>query len=238
MPDKPTPCPGCAAPMRPLRLARKLDGEVTVDLCADCQALWFDAFESVQLTPGGTLALFDAVRAAPPGRRRALPSALPCPRCTLPLALTQDLQHTTRFSYYRCESGHGRFTPFVQFLREKDFIRPLAPAELARLKATIRTVSCSSCGAPVDLERDASCPYCRAPISILDPEAIATTVRSLTAAETRRATVDVDALVDGMLDAHRAAAQSEPNGGRGSGEAMAADLVALGLAAIGALLSR
>jgi len=225
--------------MRPLQLARKLDGEVTVDLCANCQALWFDAFESVQLTPGGTLALFDAVRAAAPGQRRALPAALPCPRCTLPLSLTQDLQHATRFSYYRCASGHGRFTPFVQFLREKDFIRPLTPAELARLKATIRTVNCSSCGAPVDLGSDTACPYCRAPISILDPDAIAATVRSLTAAETRRTTVDVDALVDGMLAAHRAAEQSERDDARrGPGATVAVDLVALGLAAIGALLGR
>jgi endogenous inhibitor of DNA gyrase (YacG/DUF329 family) len=225
--------------MRPLRLARKLDGEVTVDLCADCQALWFDAFESVQLTPGGTLALFDAVRTARPGQQRALAATLPCPRCTLPLALTQDVQHTTRFSYYRCASGHGRFTPFVQFLREKDFIRPLTPAELARLRATIRTVRCSSCGAPVDLESNTACPYCRAPISILDPEAIAATVGALTAAETRRATVDVDALVDVMLDAHRAAQQSERDDARRSpGAAAAVDLVLLGLAALGALLSR
>jgi len=31
-----------------------------------------------------------------------------CPRCDTPLAETQDLQHTTRFSYYRCVRGHGR----------------------------------------------------------------------------------------------------------------------------------
>lgn len=239
MPDKPTPCPGCAAPMRSLRLARKLDGELAVDLCADCQALWFDTFESVQLAPGATLALFDAIRTALPAERRALPATLPCPRCTLPLALTQDLQHTTRFSYYRCARGHGRFTPFVQFLREKDFIRPLAPAELARLRTMIRTISCSSCGAPVELGRDAVCPYCRAPIAILDPDALTATVRALESAEARRATVDVDALVDGMLEAQRHAAElAREEASRGSGAKTAVDLVALGLAAIGTLLGR
>ncbi len=65
--DKPTPCPGCAATMQPLRLTRKLEGELTVDLCADCQALWFDAFESGQLTPGATLELFEAIRKAAAG---------------------------------------------------------------------------------------------------------------------------------------------------------------------------
>jgi endogenous inhibitor of DNA gyrase (YacG/DUF329 family) len=225
--------------MRSLRLARKFDGELAVDLCADCQALWFDTLESVQLAPGATLALFDAIRTARPEARRALPATLPCPRCTLPLALTQDLQHTTRFSYYRCTRGHGRFTPFVQFLREKDFIRPLAPAELARLRATIRTVGCSSCGAPVDLEHDSACPYCRTPIAILDPDALTATVGALESAEARRTSVDVDALVDGMLEAQRHAAEfarEETPGG--SGARAAVDLVALGLAAIGTLLGR
>ncbi len=225
--------------MRPLRLARKLDGELTIDLCDDCQALWFDAFESVQLTPGSTLELFRAIETAPPSVRRALPARLPCPRCTLPLSLTHDLQHTTRFLYYRCASGHGRFTPFVQFLREKDFIRPLAPAERARLLATIRRVSCSSCGGPVDLEKDSACPYCRAPISILDPDAVEGTVRALESAETRRKVIDVDALVDGMLVAHRRAAELDSVEARGEGTGAAAvDLITLGLSAVASLLAR
>lgn len=225
--------------MRPLRLARKIGGELTVDLCADCQALWFDAFESVQLTPGATLELFGAIRRPGLSARRPLPARLLCPRCTLPLSLAHDLQHTTRFLYYRCASGHGRFTPFVQFLREKDFIRPLTPAERTRLLTMIRTVSCSSCGGPVDLENDSACPYCRAPISILDPDAIAATVRALESAERRRTTVDVDALVDGMLDAHRRAAELDRAAARPAESGAAAiDLVALGLTALAALLSR
>ena len=191
--------------MRPQHLASKIAGELTVDLCADCQAIWFDAFESTQLAPGATLQLFEAIRNARPAMRRPLPATLPCPRCTLPLSLTQDLQHTTRFSYYRCTGGHGRFTPFAQFLREKDFIRAPTPAELARVKASIRQISCSSCGAPIDLERDVACPYCRAPIAILDPDAIEATVRALESAEAKRTSVDVGALVEAMLDAQREA---------------------------------
>ena len=164
--------------------------------------------------------------------------ACPCPRCTQPLQLTHDLQHTTRFFYYRCEYNHGRFTPFLQFLREKDFIRAPSPAELARIKATIRIIRCSSCGAPVDLEKDAACPYCRAPIAILDPDAVAAQVRALRDAEAKRTTIDVNALVDGMLAAHQRAGQFERNEWRGGGSDAAVDLVALGLVAVASLLSR
>lgn len=225
--------------MRPQRLASKVGGELTVDLCADCQALWFDAHESTQLAPGATLQLFEAIRTAQPATRRPLPATLPCPRCTLPLALTHDLQHTTRFSYYRCTSGHGRFTPFAQFLREKDFIRAPTPAELARLKATIRQVSCSSCGAPIDLERDTACPYCRAPIAILDPEAVAATVRALQSEEAKRTSIDVEALVDAMLDAQREARGSTPwSVPTHQGSSATVDLVRLGLDAIAASMVR
>jgi len=31
---------------------------VVIDVCLPCQSFWFDAHESVQLSPGGTLALF------------------------------------------------------------------------------------------------------------------------------------------------------------------------------------
>ena len=236
--NKPTPCPGCGATMQPQRVPRKLVGEETVDLCAGCQALWFDAFESTQLTPGATLALFDTIRKSGSSSGRALPARLSCPRCTFPLVVTHDLQRATRFTYYRCESGHGRFTPFVQFLREKDFIRPLSPAELARLRQTIRVVQCSSCGAPVDLEKDAACPYCRAPIAILDPDAVNATIHALETAETKRATIDVDALVDGMLAAHgRDSAIAWQPQSAIAAAGLGVDLVGLGFVALAALVS-
>jgi hypothetical protein len=237
-PEKPTPCPGCGVTMQPLRLPRKPFGEETVDYCVSCQALWFDAFESVQLTPGATLTLFDTIRKSTPAAVHPQPSLLPCPRCTLPLEVTHDLQRTTRFTYYRCTAEHGRFTPFVQFLREKDFIRPLSPAELARLKETIRVVQCSSCGAPVDLEKDTACPYCRAPIAILDPDAVNATVRALASAETKRTTIDIDAVVDSILDAHRREREESASalGWSGAG-AVAVDLVALGLSAAAKVLT-
>jgi hypothetical protein len=185
------------------RLDRKPAGEASIDTCAGCRALWFDGFESLQLTPGATLALLRTIHEAEREPVRALAARLACPRCSGTLALTRDLQRTTRFSYFRCERGHGRFTPFMQFLLEKDFVRPLPPAELARLKSAVGTVRCSGCGAAIELATDAACRYCRAPVAVLDPDALSRTVASLSAAEARRHRIDPLALADGLLAAER-----------------------------------
>ena len=189
--------------MRALALSRTPHGDCVVDLCDACHALWFDRHESVQLTPGAIVELFQEVQRSPVPARRPLPERMRCPRCRGTLAKTQDLRHATRFTYWRCTNGDGRFTPFVQFLREKDFIRPLTPAEIERLKAHIRTVRCSGCGAPVDLAREMVCSFCRAPVEALDPDAMSRTLASLNTAERKRTTVDVDALADAIIASHR-----------------------------------
>ena len=185
------------------RLERKPTGAATIDVCAACRALWFDGFESLQLTPGATLALLKAIHDADRVPMRTMPSRLPCPRCSAALALTRNLQRTTRFSYFRCERGHGRYTPFMQFLLEKSFVRPLPPAEIERLRRAVGTVRCSGCGAAVDLATDTACRYCRAPVAVLDPDALSRAVESLTAAEARRNRIDPEALADGLLAADR-----------------------------------
>lgn len=174
--------------MRSLALPREPLAPVTVDVCDDCQALWLDATESQQLTPGSVIELFRQIGSSRPTHREPYPALMPCPRCTTPLDLTRDLQHATRFTYYRCRHGHGRFTPFVQFLREKNFIRPVDPAELARLRAIVTTVRCVSCGAPVPLDRAAVCPYCGAPVMLLDPDSVGSTLDRLSAEESKRTT--------------------------------------------------
>jgi hypothetical protein len=102
------------------------------------------------------------------------------------LVLSQDLCKTGHFSYYRCPRGDGRFTPFFQFLREKQFIRTVTEAELQRMRSEIRQVRCSECGAPIDLERDSQCRYCHAPISFIDPSAVAQALRLWSEAARRR----------------------------------------------------
>jgi len=222
--------------MAPLDLDRKPSGKLTVDLCGACQAIWFDSFESVQLTPGATLDLFRAVHAAKPETPRALSQQLSCPRCETLLALTHDLQHTTRFTYYRCRYGHGRFTPFFQFLREKNFVRPLAPAELERLKASVRTIRCASCGAPVDIERSTVCRYCQAPIVALDPDAVEKALHELDEAEHQRVTPDPNRIGDSIVALARLDREMEDARRRNGAEIAGIDLVGIGLSALGVFL--
>jgi hypothetical protein len=93
--------------MTPFDVARRPDGSLTVDLCAGCRAIWFDTYESLPLSPAGTLARFRAIHAMPAADRHPLPLRLPCPLCETVQAATQDVQHTTYFSSYRCRYGHG-----------------------------------------------------------------------------------------------------------------------------------
>ena len=224
-----TSCPGCGAGMQTLEFERLQGGVVALDFCFPCQVIWFDALESLQLSPGGILEVFRALHERQAPTRNTLPALLDCPRCQARLALTHDLQHTTHFTYFRCEFGHGRLTPFFQFLLEKNFVRPVTGTELAELKAKVRTIQCSNCGAPLDLEHDSACRYCGSPISILDPDAVAKTVNSLNTAQTRLNTVDVDRLATALL--------TTPPPDSAVPHLMS-DLVVTGLAAVAALLIR
>ncbi len=174
--------------------AHPLEGKygqpIALDLCFACSVVWFDGFESLLLAPGAILALFTTIherRTEQQPRPLARPS---CPRCRAALAETVDRQRHVQFRYWRCTAEHGRLTTFVEFLREKDFVRPLAPAELAELRAHVKTVRCDGCGAAVDLEKASMCGYCRSPVSTLDPGHVERIVAELRAAEEKRRTVD------------------------------------------------
>ena len=226
--------------MKAVELERRPAGTLVIDRCDDCQVLWFDPMESPQLSPKATLELFRDINAARPEVRRTLAQSMHCPRCDSLLALTQDLQHTTRFSYYRCLRGHGRLTPFFQFLREKNFIRPIPPEELERLKSLVKIVRCSSCGAPIDLTKSTACEFCRAPISILDPEAASLAVRELARIETPAGAAppptDAERAAAGVLATiqfDRALAREQAQRPDG----FAIDLVAVGLSALAGFLS-
>src|SRR5262249_30232221 len=145
---------------------RKPIGTLDLDICFTCRAIWFDQFESAQLTPGAIIELFRVINEPRDGPPRPLSDASRCPVCARTLVFTHDFERTNRITYYRCPSGHGRFTTFFTSLREKNFVRSLSPAEIDRLKASVKQVRCSSCGAPIDVERDAACHYCGAPIAI------------------------------------------------------------------------
>jgi ssDNA-binding Zn-finger/Zn-ribbon topoisomerase 1 len=165
-------CPGCGAAMQPEHFERSAGGELEIDICYACRAIWFDHMESAQLAPGGTIELFRKIHEHRGDGYHALPARMPCPRCHEALKLTNDIVKTGRVSYYRCGANHGRLTTFFHFLREKKFVRNLTPKELNTIKAKMAEVRCSGCGGPVDIQHDTACGYCRAPLSVLDAQAV------------------------------------------------------------------
>jgi hypothetical protein len=169
--------------MRQLTLPGHEQKTVEIDVCDTCRAFWFDRYESLQLSPGATLKLFSMMAeqgtVSPPPTRRPI-----CPRCGKPLILAHDWQFNTPFQYWRCEAANdGRFIMFVEFLREKQFVRAPTPQEVADLKTKLQTVHCENCGAPIDLAQGTVCPHCRSPLSIVDQKQMQDVAARLQAAD-------------------------------------------------------
>ena len=154
--------------MQPQTVAGHMGRAIEIELCDPCQSIWFDARENLQLTPGATLALFHLIgeHVSTPARQDG--DIAKCPRCKGQLRRTQDMQRTTRFEYFRCPNNHGRLTTFFDFLKEKDFIRPLTPRQIAELRKNVQIINCSNCGGPIDLAKASACAHCGSPLSMLD----------------------------------------------------------------------
>jgi Zn-finger nucleic acid-binding protein len=185
----PVVCPNCRLPLEQQTLEGLYGRTVVIDVCTGCQGIWFDEGESLQLSPNGTLTLFEIINARQ-GGRRSLNDRLECPRCGIRLSLAVDQQRDTKFQYHRCPRNHGRFITFFHFLRARNFVRNLNPREVADLRARVKQVNCSNCGAPIDLDKDVACSYCRAPISMLDPNQVKLALSELHAAAARRKEID------------------------------------------------
>jgi uncharacterized protein YbaR (Trm112 family) len=162
-----------------------LGRSVVIDICHACQSFWFDARESVSLSPGSTLALFRVIGEKLTRPQHTNSDLAKCPRCKGRLRRTQDMQRATRFEYLNCPNGHGRLTSFFDLLREKDFIRPLTPQQIAELRENVGSVNCANCGGPVDLSKGAACPHCSTPLSMLDMKQAEKLVAQLQKAEDR-----------------------------------------------------
>jgi transcription elongation factor Elf1 len=154
--------------MTAMTLDGHLGAQVTIDVCASCQAFWFDQFESLQLSAGSTLKLMKFIGEHSSPGKPSLPDALRCPRCATTLRLAHNMQRNMPFTYWRCGNEGGHFIGFFEFLKEKNFIHALSPEQIKELRQNIQFVNCSSCGASINLESDSACPYCHAPISMLD----------------------------------------------------------------------
>jgi hypothetical protein len=154
--------------METMTLAANVTAPLDIDVCADCQAFWFDKYESLKLAPASTLTLMKFIGEHTARAKELNSEQLRCPRCTALLKATTDMQRETKFNYWRCPQEHGRFIRFFDFLREKNFIRSLSGREVNELRQTMQTINCSNCGAPIDLAGSSACSHCGSPISMLD----------------------------------------------------------------------
>ena len=167
-------CTNCSAKMTAYMLPGHYNASVEIDVCMDCNAIWFDQFESMALSPDGTVALFQLIHqrgGTATSAATKFGEGLRCVTCGDGMRLTNDAVKSTRFTYQACRNGHGRLTTFYNFLAEKQFVRELTKAERAKLAARIEQIRCSGCGAAVNIGKVDACEYCRAPVSVFDRDA-------------------------------------------------------------------
>ena len=122
--------------------------QVEIDVCHDCNAIWFDQMESSKLSPDGTVTLFQLINergGASSTAASKFGQGLRCVTCGDGMRLTNDRVKNTRFSYQSCSRGHGRLTTFYNFLAEKQFVRELTQQERAKLATSVQQIKCSSC---------------------------------------------------------------------------------------------
>lgn len=192
-------CSGCSGTMSTLTLGKRLGSTIDIDYCAPCRLIWFDRYEDLQLSPAATLKLFGIITDRSSAAAAPLPGVLRCPRCTSTLLKTHDIQRNTRFQYWRCDQ-HGRLMTFIDFLRAKDFVRPLTPQQLSELRENVQTINCSHCGGTIDLAKDSVCGHCGAAISMLDLNQMAKTIGNLQAAAAPRDPSDLATVVLAMKE--------------------------------------
>jgi hypothetical protein len=229
-------CPCCSSEMTAVAVDARLGAPLTIDLCPASRAIWFDRFEDLQLSPAATLKIFGMISEQSNAAAAPWPGAIACPRCGAGLLYTHDIQRNTKFQYWRCDAGHGRLMSFIDFLRVKDFVRPLTPQQIAELRQNVQTINCSNCGGGIDLAKDTVCTHCGSAVSMLDLKQMAKTIGQLQAAA---------AGPQAIADAEAARASAPPRGAdldaliaaiRARGGAESRSLIETGFSMLGDLL--
>jgi hypothetical protein len=157
--------------MQQLTLDGHYGRSVDIDVCPGCHLLWFDNFETVNITGRGVLHLLRAIDAAHGSAHTPLGASIDCPRCGDALRQVHNLTTVGKTAHHECPHGHGAAQSFSLYLGEKGFVRPLLRPEIEQLKTRPEDrhlFTCINCGAPIDpRERDA-CGYCASPVRVLD----------------------------------------------------------------------
>ena len=230
--------------MAAYRVAGHNGVEIELDLCHACHGIWFDGNENLRMSPQGVIDLFGDLHQHRDDPHTPLAQTMHCPRCRRTLAQGVDVVKSGRYFTHRCPERHGRFTTFSSFMIEKGFVRQLTRPEIDDLAERVKVIECTSCGAPVDLRKEHACLYCRAALSLLDPQAVEKALSNLgrkqeRAEEGPRATNLADALVS--IERDRARQQREEQKERwqqGSAAPASTDLWAAGLELVWRVLMR
>lgn len=160
-------CGNCRQPMQRLALAGHYGQHVDLDLCRNCDLVWFDGTETAQLGGPALLELMGAMAAA-----RALPHEMlradaRCPRCDGALQLVHNQSRWGQSSQLQCGRRHGAYQSFAQFLQEKGLLRPMSLVDRAKLLHDRGGIECVNCGGEIGKD-DELCPWCRSIPSLLD----------------------------------------------------------------------
>ncbi len=189
--------------MQVLPLASVLGGTVELDLCFACRGIWFDPQENLRLAPAAVVELFKLLHAHRLDEVTPLAQRLSCPRCQRGLAQGFDVVKSGRYITYRCAQRHGRFSTFSSFMIEKGFVRQLNGAEIDDMARRVGVISCTGCGAPVDLRKDHACPHCRSALSLLDPQAVEQALQGYETAARQGEGVKIPQLADALMMVER-----------------------------------
>jgi hypothetical protein len=217
-------------------------GVVELDICFECQGIWFDHRENLKLSPQAVVELFSLLHQHRTDERRPLQHNLACPRCVRPLSQGYDLVRSGRYMVYRCAQQHGRFSAFSSFMVEKGFVRHLTRAEVQDLARRVDAIYCTGCGAPVDIRKDHACPHCRAAFSLIDPDAVKRALEGYRVASAQsQAAVPSPDLADALMmlerDRNRALRERQKNRFSGDDEgSITGDLLSAGVALVAGML--
>ncbi len=226
-------CPSCHGAMTPTAFRTHVDTALDIDICWPCHLVWFDHLESAAMSAQSVISLFQQIHDRRSEARRLVSLPGDCPLCASTLQQTSDLSKAGRFQYQRCPHGHGRASTFVQFLREKQFIRTVTPSELRTLSATAKQIRCSSCGAGIDISHDAACSHCGSPVSVLDEQAVS---KALAALDVKRMQETAQRNTAKRLETSPIRPSPAPASAT-SDSAISADLVDLVVTGVAAILS-
>lgn len=218
--------------------------DIELDICYSCQGMWFDQQESLRLAPPAVVELFRIIHEHRTVGHQPLQPHLACPHCVRPLSRGFDVVRSGRYITYRCPQRHGRFSPFASFMVEKGFVRHMTPAEIHQLAQRVGAIYCTSCGAPVDIRKEHACPYCRAPLSLIDPDAVRKALEGYAQVKSSPAAAPRPDLADALIRLERDRTRAErerqqraftrSDGDDGGG--ITGDLVAAGVALVCSLL--